>query len=68
LTDRTGSATFNDELLGLPDWDMNIDTFDTTIVNMGDHVEPQYNGTVYGNEIPWLAWDYFVRDINYSSP
>ncbi|CAN9289402.1 unnamed protein product [Alternaria alternata] len=68
VTEQTCSSTSNNDLFDLSNWGMNEDDLNVPFLGLEDHVRPQYNDNEDGNEIPWLAWDNFVRDINFSPP
>jgi uncharacterized UPF0160 family protein len=40
----------------------------TTFMSTENYVEGQYNGTGSSIDTPWLAWDLFIRDIEYTVP
>ncbi|OWY48834.1 uncharacterized protein AALT_g8206 [Alternaria alternata] len=68
VTEQTCSSTSNNDLFDLSNWGMNEDDLNVPFLGLEDHVRPQYNDNEDGNETPWLAWDNFVRDINFSPP
>ncbi|CAN9254650.1 unnamed protein product [Alternaria alternata] len=68
VTEQTCSSTSNNDLFDLSNWGMNEDDLNVPFLGLEDRVRPQYNDNEDGNETPWLAWDNFVRDINFSPP
>ncbi|CAN9314268.1 unnamed protein product [Alternaria alternata] len=68
VTEQTCSSTSNNDLFDLSNWGMNEDDLNVPFLGLEDHVRPQYNDNEDGNETPWLAWDNFVRDINFWPP